>query len=85
MGCAGVRFGVAYNVVITLGLYQLCTCGLLGAHNSPGPVVRCEAPRSPVLVSLFHAKEMHIPTLLFFTCDRQCMCTVYLCGKLVIL
>ena len=37
---AGVRFGVAYNVVITLGLYQLCTCGLLGAHNSPGPVVR---------------------------------------------
>ncbi len=38
---AGVRFGVAYNVVITLGLYQLCTCGLLGAHNSPGPVVRC--------------------------------------------
>ncbi|KAK9904691.1 hypothetical protein WJX75_000633 [Coccomyxa subellipsoidea] len=36
----GVRFGVAYNVVITLGLYQLCTCGLLGAHSSPGPVVR---------------------------------------------
>ena len=37
---AGVRFGVAMNVVITLGLYQLCTCGLLGAH-SLSPVVRC--------------------------------------------
>lgn len=37
---AGVRFGVAYNVVIMLGVYQLCTCGLLGAHKSPGPAVR---------------------------------------------
>jgi hypothetical protein len=76
VGGAGVRFGVAYNVVITLGLYQLCTCGLLGAHSSPGPVVRCEAPWFSVLVSSFHAKDNHIPTLLFFTCDRQYICTV---------
>ncbi|CAL8464603.1 g4138 [Coccomyxa elongata] len=36
----GVRFGVAMNVVITLGLYQLCTCGLLGSHSSLSQVVR---------------------------------------------
>ncbi|EIE19129.1 Nodulin-like-domain-containing protein [Coccomyxa subellipsoidea C-169] len=57
----GVRFGVAYNVVITLGLYQLCTCGLLGAHNSPGPVVR----RASLLGAMLAGLTLLLAPLLF--------------------
>lgn len=92
-GGAGMRFGVAYNVVITLGLYQLCTCGLLGAHNSPGPVVRCAAPQSPVLCSLLNAKDEHssylfsLPVISFasplFANVRHCIESVWRCAHLI--